>query len=321
MGRKDESREVELSLPTSISSSLHFATPSGARRLILTQSALGVAMSRREGRRCLLVCLLLLIAFLGLDARCEEVEVASFVSSPPRALSSEDEMGEEVDKVLEGIPEEEERYNGQGGASLSVNSGNGARSDKKVAIFGVHFEGNLGDLMETTPLVERLNEWGVEIDCYLSMFRGGMGKIDKKIKHGVGKYCSNFFMEKTRRSEVSQRNYDAIIIAPGPTVDHFKYCFEDPRVPGHNISMVWFGVSVATRDQVTFERQQSCLKLITIRESYSYSMVRGWRAELAKSMKIRKKSLTGNSAFQTSHMTKFVVVIPYFCCLHRQMTL
>ena len=48
--------------------------------------------------------------------------------------------------------------------------------NKKVAIFGVHFEGNLGDLMETTPLVERLHEWGVEIDCYLSMFRGGLGR-------------------------------------------------------------------------------------------------------------------------------------------------
>ena len=167
--------------------------------------------------------------------------------------------------------------------------------------------------METTPLVERLHEWGVEIDCYLSMFRGGLGKMDKKIKRGVGRYCSNFFTTKVRRSEVSKRNYDAVIIAPGPTVDHFKYCFDDFRSPGHNISMVWFGVSVATRDQVTFERQQSCLRLISIRESNSYSMVRGWRAELAKSMKLRRRSLTGD---RYGFRFTFIQIIIYLSSSH-----
>ena len=131
--------------------------------------------------------------------------------------------------------------------------------------------------METTPLVMRLNEWGVEIDCYLSMFRGGHGKIDKKIKRGVGKFCANFYAERTTRYEVSKRNYDAILIAPGPTVDHFKYCFEDLRSSGRNISMVWFGVSVAMRDELVFQRQSSCLKLITIREPKSYDLVRRWK--------------------------------------------
>lgn len=83
------------------------------------------------------------------------------------------------------------------------------------------------------------------------------------------------------RFEVSKRNYDAVIIAPGPTVDHFKYCFSDLRSPGaaNNISMIWFGVSVALRDEITFQKQQNCLKLLTMRESNSYQMVRKWRSE------------------------------------------
>lgn len=265
-------------------------------------------------RTSVVICLLLFAILL-----CLGIDTANEAASPPssslhqRVLSFTDEMEEAVNSE----EEEEEAGDGEGNNGVEVGMGGiGARSDKKVAIFGVHFEGNLGDLMETTPLVERLHEWGVEIDCYLSMFRGGMGKIDKKIKRGVGRYCNNFFTEKTRRSEVSQRNYDAVIIAPGPTVDHFKYCFDDFRAPGHNISMVWFGVSVASRDQLTFERQQSCLRLITIRESYSYSMVRGWRAELAKTMKIRKRSLTGTNYFIVNKNTHaFTLHILLFVCL------
>ena len=241
---------------------------------------------------CLLLLALLLVDVVA-DGRYDTDARLTRLLTEKETIENtgvEPEADTEVEVEAEAEAEVEENE-----SSSTVSAGHdGARSDKKVAIFGVHFEGNLGDLMETTPLVERLHEWGVEIDCYLSMFRGGLGKMDKKIKRGVGRYCSNFFTTKVRRSEVSKRNYDAVIIAPGPTVDHFKYCFDDFRSPGHNISMVWFGVSVATRDQVTFERQQSCLRLISIRESNSYSMVRGWRAELAKSMKLRKRSLTGD---------------------------
>ena len=38
---------------------------------------------------------------------------------------------------------------------------------KRAALFQVHFEGNLGDQMETIPLLQRLYEWGMEVDCYL----------------------------------------------------------------------------------------------------------------------------------------------------------
>lgn len=45
-------------------------------------------------------------------------------------------------------------------------------SGYKVALFGVHFEGNLGDMMETIPLLQMLANWGVEMDCYLSSWMG-----------------------------------------------------------------------------------------------------------------------------------------------------
>ena len=151
---------------------------------------------------------------------------------------------------------------------------------KRVALFGIHFEGNLGDLMETTPLILKLHEWGVEIDCYLSMFRQGGGIMDRKIKKGIGRFCSNFFVDKIMRFEVTNRNYDTIIIAPGPTVNHFKYCFADYESPNQNISLVWFGVSVAMIDELIFEKQQSCLSLIAVREPVSLKLVKAWRAEL-----------------------------------------
>jgi len=171
---------------------------------------------------------------------------------------------------------------------------------KRAALFGVHFEGNLGDLMETTPLLTRLSEWGVEVDCYLSEFRHGAANLDSKIKQGAGKFCKDFYPSKFLRYEVRDRDYDVIIAAPGPTVNHFKYCFEDKEVPTENITTIWFGVSVSERDALVFEKQQGCLSLIALREPKSLEKVTAWSRQWPVKSKHVELILSGDLSFSYS---------------------
>jgi UDP-glucose 6-dehydrogenase len=53
---------------------------------------------------------------------------------------------------------------------------------KRVALLQVHFEGNVGDQMETIPLLQKLNEWGVEVDCYLSVWMSQENRLDPHVK-------------------------------------------------------------------------------------------------------------------------------------------
>jgi hypothetical protein len=50
--------------------------------------------------------------------------------------------------------------------------------------------------------------------------------------------------------EVRDRDYDFIIAAPGPTVNHLQGCYEDKDSPNEIITTIWFGVGVSERDDV-----------------------------------------------------------------------
>ena len=59
--------------------------------------------------------------------------------------------------------------------------------------FQVHFEGNLGDQMETIPVLQRLKEWGVTVDAYLSVWQPEEKRISQPVVNRVRKYVSNIF--------------------------------------------------------------------------------------------------------------------------------
>jgi hypothetical protein len=65
-----------------------------------------------------------------------------------------------------------------------------------------------------------------------------------------------------------ERNYDVVIIAPGPTVNELTYCI--PNAYG-NVSLVWFGLSITkVAWKHTYHKHKHCVKLIAVREEISY---------------------------------------------------
>jgi hypothetical protein len=59
---------------------------------------------------------------------------------------------------------------------------------KRVALLQVHLEGNVGDQMETIPLLKKLKEWGVAVDCYLSIWMPEDKRLDPAVKERGNTY-------------------------------------------------------------------------------------------------------------------------------------
>jgi hypothetical protein len=168
---------------------------------------------------------------------------------------------------------------------------------KRVALFGVQFEGNLGDVMETTPLLTRLSEWGVEVDCYLGGHIQSVANLDSKIKQGVGKFCKNMYPSNFLHFEVRDRDYDFIIAAPGPTVNHLQGCYEDKDSPNEIITTIWFGVGVSERDDVILAKQLNCLKFVALREPVSLQKMTAWMQLLPDKQNRLELMLSGDLSF------------------------
>ena len=162
--------------------------------------------------------------------------------------------------------------------TTSRSSGYQPAKGKKVALFQVHFEGNVGDQMETIPLLRKLWEWGAEVDCYLSVWLPIDDRLSPLVKEKVVPYVNNIYTQIPFTSTLIERDYDIAIIAPGPTVNELNFCFgpkDDDGVVLHNVSMVYFGVSIgSTRIASTYERHKYCLKLIAAREPVSLKNVK-----------------------------------------------
>ena len=112
---------------------------------------------------------------------------------------------------------------------------------RKAAVLAVHMEGNLGDMMETIPLLKRLQEWGVKVDCYLSFWQGmGEENLDKRLNPKIGKALSKYYenifhaTEDFMTTSLRNRNYDVTIVAPGPAVNERRSCIGDGRRPGNH---------------------------------------------------------------------------------------
>ena len=169
---------------------------------------------------------------------------------------------------------------------------------KRAAILAIHMEGNLGDLMETTPLLRRLSEWGVHVDCYLSYWQGhGDSNLDKRLNRQVMKYLSSYIdnvyykEEDFQMTAIGNRNYDVTIVAPGPAVNEYKHCLKDGKRPGYNVTMVWFGNGVLTRDEGIYQEEKSCLRLVAAREVVSKEIVDKWIKEEKKKVDLIDDSL------------------------------
>ena len=149
-------------------------------------------------------------------------------------------------------------------------------SENALRRFQTHFEGNLGDQMETIPVLQRLHEWGVTVDAYLSVWMPESKRLNPAVLSRVKKYVDKIYNKVGQtptdqvRHMLVERNYDVAIIAPGPTVNEITYCIPNPA-NGGNVSMVWFGVSITkVAWKHTYQKHKHCLKMVAVREEISY---------------------------------------------------
>ena len=74
--------------------------------------------------------------------------------------------------------------------------------------------------METIPLLKKLSEWGVKVDCYLSSWQDSRKRLDDTVKTRVAPYVDIIFSEGLGMDlEIRARKYDVLIVSPGPTVN------------------------------------------------------------------------------------------------------
>lgn len=150
---------------------------------------------------------------------------------------------------------------------------------KTIALLQVHFEGNVGDQMETIPLLRKLKEWGAVVDCYLSVWMPLKKRLDPGVHERVKDLVRNIYPEGVQYDhDLRDRSYDLLIVTPGPTVNEVAHCVTATRqLPSlnwatgtgerpKNISMVWFGVTITGWAERTYEKQKYCTKLIAVRE-------------------------------------------------------
>lgn len=86
--------------------------------------------------------------------------------------------------------------------------------------------------METIPLLKKLNEWGVIVDCYLSGWMPLEKRLDPFVRERVKDLVANIYPEGvTYDYEIRDRNYDLLIVTPGPTVNELAHCVAATKQP------------------------------------------------------------------------------------------
>jgi len=79
--------------------------------------------------------------------------------------------------------------------------------------------------METIPLLRRLTEWGVTVDCYLSLWMPKESRLDPDVQRRVSPFVDKIYVDGVGYdSNVQSRNYDMLIVTPGPTVNELGLC-------------------------------------------------------------------------------------------------
>jgi hypothetical protein len=112
----------------------------------------------------------------------------------------------------------------------------------RILLLDVHFEGNLGDEMETTPLLQHLFDCGAHITAALSEWRPATStqKVHPRTAREhmlVHKIISREKYYSTIHND-NHNDFDAVILAPGP----WKPCLQKSQWP-HLMIDIYFGGS------------------------------------------------------------------------------
>jgi len=138
----------------------------------------------------------------------------------------------------------------------------------RVLIIGFHCYGNVGDDMETTPLIGNLYRWGVgTIDAVPSGYSWEMKKNWYPRPRHSAQWISKVYGEKER---VDYRIYDFVIHAPGPT---FVMMPTLEKICTAGTPFMAIGFSMGKKGNVHSFPQSicKCIRLVTFREYVSYN--------------------------------------------------
>lgn len=132
----------------------------------------------------------------------------------------------------------------------SARNVNGQLADKTVAVIQMHLEGNVGDQMETIPLLMKLNSWGVTVDAYLSTMQNERKRLNSEVKDRVAPYLRSIHENGLGYDlDMRAKKYDVIIVAPGPPIHEMSHCITSVKGEMENITMAWFLSAVTPRSR------------------------------------------------------------------------
>lgn len=157
----------------------------------------------------------------------------------------------------------------------------------RVALLSVHFEGNLGDEYETTPLLQRLSDWGAEVDAYSDPW---LDPTDQSIAHTRTrelKFVNTFYTSDqwlTDSESLLSSDpptlpgglYDILIIAPGPGSPPLRLSSILKLAESTETPLAMVGVSMPG-GEYPFERDRyrhgyDPLRLVILREPVSFAI-------------------------------------------------
>ena len=162
-----------------------------------------------------------------------------------------------------------------------------SREATRVALLSAHFEGNLGDEYETTPLLQRLSDWGAEVDAYSDPW---LDPTDQSIAHTRTrelKFVNTFYTSDqwvTDSESLLSSDpptlpgglYDILIIAPGPVLPPLRLSSILKLAESTETPLAMVGVSMPG-GEYSFERDRyrhgyDPLRLVILREPVSFAI-------------------------------------------------
>ena len=135
----------------------------------------------------------------------------------------------------------------------------------RAAIINVQLEGNLAGELDTTPLLQTLDHWGVKIDLFSLTTQNKTVRLEDRLSRPLS-YVDNFYRNTPVEVIVKNTSYDIVIVPPQVVGDELDHCIGSAK-------MVWFGVTAGLGYQDAFKKLSQCLVLVTLREEVSFTEV------------------------------------------------
>jgi len=138
----------------------------------------------------------------------------------------------------------------------------------RVLIVNLHCYGNVGDEMETTPLIGNLYRWGVgTIDAVVSTYSWKMKEYWYPRPRHSSQWLNKIYEEK---EAIDYGSYDFVIHAPGP---YFVPLIQLKRICKAGALLMGVGFSLFDAKTTKYNSKDlcKCIRLLSFREYNSYN--------------------------------------------------